>query len=76
MPPSSWIARLLMTSLTFMFDWVPDPVCQTRSGKWSSSFPPMTSSAARLMASVRGVPSRPAAWLALAAAFFTCPSAW
>ena len=28
-PPSSWIARLEMTSLTFMFDWVPEPVCQT-----------------------------------------------
>ena len=32
-PPVSWIARLLMTSLTFMFVWVPEPVCQTRSGK-------------------------------------------
>ena len=28
-PPSSWIARFEITSLTFMFDWVPDPVCQT-----------------------------------------------
>ena len=28
-PPSSWIARLEMTSLTFMFDWVPEPVCHT-----------------------------------------------
>ena len=28
-PPSSWMARLPSTSLTFMFDWVPDPVCQT-----------------------------------------------
>ena len=32
-PPASWIARLLITSLTCMFDWVPDPVCQTYSGK-------------------------------------------
>ncbi len=31
-PPSSWMARLAITSLTFMFDWVPDPVCQTNSG--------------------------------------------
>ena len=31
-PPASWMARLAMTSLTFMFDWVPDPVCQTNSG--------------------------------------------
>jgi hypothetical protein len=28
-PPTSWMARLLITSLVFMFDWVPDPVCQT-----------------------------------------------
>ena len=28
-PPSSWEARLAITSLTFMFDCVPDPVCQT-----------------------------------------------
>ena len=28
-PPSSWLARLPMTSLMFMFDWVPDPVCHT-----------------------------------------------
>jgi hypothetical protein len=28
-PPASWIARLLITSLTFMLDWVPDPVCHT-----------------------------------------------
>ena len=29
LPPSSWIARFQITSLTFMLDWVPDPVCQT-----------------------------------------------
>jgi hypothetical protein len=46
-PPVSWMARLLMTSLTFMFDWVPDSVCRTYSGKCSSSAPAMTSSAAR-----------------------------
>ena len=28
-PPSSWMARFESTSLTFMFDWVPEPVCQT-----------------------------------------------
>ena len=26
------MARLAMTSLTFMLDWVPQPVCQTSSG--------------------------------------------
>jgi hypothetical protein len=28
-PPSSCEARFAITSLTFMFDWVPEPVCQT-----------------------------------------------
>ena len=28
-PPNSWLARLPITSLTFMLDCVPDPVCQT-----------------------------------------------
>ena len=27
--PSIWVARLAMTSLAFMLDWVPLPVCQT-----------------------------------------------
>ena len=45
-PPSISIARLEITSLAFMFDWVPEPVCQTTSGKWSSSLPAATSAAA------------------------------
>ena len=45
-PPAISIARFEMTSLTFMFVCVPEPVCQTKSGKWSSSLPSMTSSAA------------------------------
>ena len=28
-PPSISMARLEITSLAFMFDWVPEPVCQT-----------------------------------------------
>ena len=28
-PPSISIARFEITSLAFMFDWVPEPVCQT-----------------------------------------------
>ena len=35
-PPAISIARFEMTSLVFMFDCVPDPVCQMRSGKWAS----------------------------------------
>ena len=30
-----------------MLVWVPEPVCQTTSGKWSSSLPSITSCAAR-----------------------------
>jgi hypothetical protein len=32
-PPSISMARLEITSLAFMLDWVPEPVCQTTSGK-------------------------------------------
>ena len=46
-PPSISIARLAITSLAFMLDCVPEPVCQTTSGKWSSSLPSITSCAAR-----------------------------
>ncbi len=45
-PPAISIARFEMTSLAFMLVCVPLPVCQTRSGKWSSSFPSITSSQA------------------------------
>ena len=38
-PPASSMARLEMTSLAFMLVCVPQPVCQTNSGKWSSSLP-------------------------------------
>ena len=72
-PPRSWIARLEVTSLTFMFDWVPEPVCQTKSGKCPSSLPAITSSAALTMASVRQGASRPALPFTSAAAFFTTP---
>ena len=42
LPPKSWMALFEMTSLAFMLDCVPEPVCQTTNGKWSSSFPWMT----------------------------------
>ena len=41
--PASSLPRLAMTSLAFMFDCVPEPVCQTTSGKWSFSLPDATS---------------------------------
>ena len=41
-PPRISVARLEMTSLVFMLDWVPEPVWKTTSGKWSISLPEMT----------------------------------
>ncbi|GDY50302.1 hypothetical protein SVIO_009250 [Streptomyces violaceusniger] len=72
-PPTSWIARLLITSLVFMLDCVPDPVCHTYNGKWSSSLPAMTSSATRRIRSAFQAGSRPARPLTTAAAFLTWP---
>src|SRR2546422_88863 len=50
-PPASWMARLAMTSLAFMFDCVPEPVWKATSGNSSSHLPAITSSAARTMRS-------------------------
>ena len=44
------MARFEMTSLAFMLDWVPEPVCQTTRGKWSMSLPEMTYGAKRQIA--------------------------
>ena len=44
------MARLEITSLAFMLDWVPEPVCQTTSGKWSMSLREATSEAASWIA--------------------------
>jgi len=41
-PPSISIARFAITSLMFMFVWVPEPVCHTTNGKWSSNSPEIT----------------------------------
>ena len=72
-PPTSWMHRLEITSLTFMFDWVPDPVCHTYSGKSASSFPLITSSQTRSISWPFHAGSRPAAVFTTAAAFFTYP---
>ena len=70
-PPTSWMHRLEMTSLTFMFDWVPDPVCHTYSGISASSFPLITSSLTRSISWPFQAGSRPALVFTIAAAFFT-----
>ena len=68
-PPISSLARLAITSLTFMFVWVPLPVCQTTSGNSPSCRPAITSSAASMIA-------RPTAGsLNLSRSRFTCADA-
>ena len=67
-PPRISIARLETTSFTFMFDCVPEPVCQTLNGKWSFSLPAMTSSQAWAIAWETFL-SRPNCWLTVAQAF-------
>ena len=74
-PPSSSMARFEMTSLAFMLDWVPEPVCQTTSGKWSSRSPSITSWAAERMASATSPSSLPSASFTVAEACLTMPSA-
>ncbi len=74
-PPASSMARFEMTSFAFMFDWVPEPVCHTYSGKWSSSLPSTTSSAARTMRSALSRGSLPRSRFTSAAAFFRIPKA-
>ena len=66
-PPASSMARLAMTSLAFMLVWVPLPVCHTRSGKWSSSVPSVTSAAAREIRSASFGSSTPSSALVSAA---------
>ena len=75
MPPMSSMARLAITSLAFMLVWVPLPVCQTTRGKWSSSLPSITSSAARMIASALSAGRRPSSRFTMAQAFLTKPSA-
>src|SRR5882672_2802592 len=69
------MARLEITSLTFMLVCVPLPVCQTRRGKCSLSLPSMTSSAARMMRLHFSCGSLPKSWFTSAAAFLRMPKA-
>jgi hypothetical protein len=50
-PPKISIARFEMTSLAFILDWVPEPVCHTTRGKWSMSLREATSAEACWIAS-------------------------
>ena len=75
-PVASSLARPAITSLTFMFDWVPDPVCQTRSGNSAASDPSLTSIAARTTRSRASTGSRPRSAFTSAAARLRIPNAW
>ena len=70
-PPTSWMHRLEITSLTFMFDWVPDPVWNTYNGNSVSSAPLITSSHTRWISCPFQAGSSPARAFTMAAAFFT-----
>ena len=72
--PRISIARLAMTSLAFMLLCVPDPVWNTTSGKWSSSSPRATSSAACTTARATSASSSPRSAFASAADFLSRPS--
>ncbi len=74
-PPAISMARFAITSFTFMFDWVPEPVCQTTSGKCASSSPSMTSSAALAISSAISGSRLPRSRLVSAAAFLRMPNA-
>ena len=67
-PVAISLARPAMTSLTFMFDWVPEPVCQTRSGNSAARLPSMTSPATRTMRSRLSGGRRPSSAFTSAAA--------
>ena len=69
------MARLEMTSLAFMLDWVPEPVCQTTSGKWSSHLPAATSEAASAIGWPSAGSSAPSAMFTSAAACLMTPRA-
>ena len=74
-PPASSMARLEITSLAFMLVCVPLPVCQTRSGNWSSSAPLATSAAACSMRAARWSSSLPRSWFTEAEAPLRIPNA-
>ncbi len=63
-------ARWAMTSLTFIFVWVPLPVCQTTRGNSPSHFPDRISPHAAAMAPACSAVSLPTEALALAQASF------
>ena len=75
LPDNCSLARPAMTSLLFIFDCVPEPVCQTTRGNSSLSAPSMTSSAARIIACPNFSSNLPSSILVMAADFLMMPRA-
>ena len=69
------MARFEITSFVFMLVCVPLPVCQMRSGKWSSRAPLATSPAACSISAARVSSSLPRSRLTEADAPFRMPNA-
>ena len=69
--PASWQQRLETTSLTFMLNWVPLPVIQTRSGNMASCLCSRISSHTAQIMAMASPGSRPCPALARAAAFLS-----
>ena len=76
--PAIWLARFAITSFAFILDCVPEPVCQTTSGKWSLRLPDITSSHAAEIAFTfcAVIFSGFSSAFASAAAFLSMPKAW
>ena len=73
--PAMALPRLAMTSFTFMFDCVPEPVCHTTRGKSSSRSPARISSATWPMSAASSSDRRPSRAFARAAAFLSTAKA-
>ncbi len=70
LPPAASMARFAITSLTFMFVWVPLPVCHTERGNSPGRPPAMISSAAATIRSALSSASLPRSRFVSADAFF------
>ena len=68
LPPIFTWHLFAITSLTFIFDCVPDPVCQTDRGKWSISLPSNISPQTEVIIFIFSLLKTPSSWFVSAAA--------
>ncbi len=71
--PASWQHRFEITSLTFMLNWVPEPVIQTCSGNMSRCCPARISSQTLVIRPDTLSSRRLAVWFTVAADRFRIP---